>query len=143
MKFLLNENIPPSLSPLLQEINWNASHSYQLGLNGKSDNYIVEFAIQNEFVIITHDLDYSRIVSLSGKDKPSVLSFRLDNVSVGLLFKLISLNKIQLEHYLQLSALVSIDEKGFRFRVAWTKFLGTGSITVACFLHYPTNYFLH
>ncbi len=116
MKFLLNENIPPSLSPLLQKISWNASHSYQLGLNGKSDIYIVEFAIQNEFVIITHDLDYSRIVSLSGKDKPSVLSFRLDNVSVGLLFKLISLNRIQLEHYLQKGALISIDEKGFRFR---------------------------
>ncbi len=34
-------------------------------------------------------------------------------------------------------------EKGFRFKVAWTKFLGTGSISVACFLHYPTNHFLH
>lgn len=116
MKFLLNENIPPSLSPLLQKISWDASHSDQLGLNGKSDIYIVEFAIQNEFVIITHDLDYSRIVSLSGKAKPSVLSFRLDSVSVGLLFRLISLNRIQLEHYLKLGALVSIDEKGFRFR---------------------------
>jgi predicted nuclease of predicted toxin-antitoxin system len=116
MKFLLNENIPPSLSSLLQTVGWNASHANQLGLNGKSDIYIVEFAIQNEFVIITHDLDYSRIVSLSGKDKPSVLSFRLDSVSVNLLFKLISLNRIQLEHYLQMGALVSIDEKGFRFR---------------------------
>ncbi len=34
-------------------------------------------------------------------------------------------------------------EKGFRFRVAWTKFLGTGAISVTCFLHFPNNYFLH
>lgn len=33
--------------------------------------------------------------------------------------------------------------KGFQFRVAWTKFLGTGSISVACFLHFPENHFLH
>jgi predicted nuclease of predicted toxin-antitoxin system len=117
MKILLNENIPPSLCPLWQEINWNASHANNLGLGGKSDVSIVEFAIQNEFVIITHDLDYSRIVSLSGKDKPSVLSFRLEKVSLNLLFELINLNKIQLEHYLQKGALVSIDETGFRFRI--------------------------
>lgn len=34
-------------------------------------------------------------------------------------------------------------EKGFRYRVAWTKFLGTGAISVACFLHLPENHFLH
>ena len=116
MKFLLNENIPPSLSSLLLKISWDSSHAYQLGLNGKSDVYLVEYAIQNEFVIITHDLDYSRIVSLSGKDKPSILSFRLDKISADLLFNLIRLNKIQLEHYLQKGALIGIDEKGFRFR---------------------------
>lgn len=33
--------------------------------------------------------------------------------------------------------------KGFRYKVAWTKFLGTGSISVACFLHFPENHFLH
>lgn len=116
MKFLLNENIPPSLSPLLQRINWQASHAYDLKLNGKSDIDIVEFSIEHDFIIITHDLDYSRIVSLSGKTKPSVLSLRLDKISVDIIFNLISQNKIQLEHYLQKGALVSIDEKGFRFR---------------------------
>lgn len=116
MKFLLNENIPPSLCTLLQKINWDASHANHLGLNGKSDIYIVEFAVQQEFVVITHDLDYSRIVSLSGKTKPSILSFRLDKISADLLFNLINQNKIQLEHYLRKGALVSIDERGFRFR---------------------------
>ncbi len=117
MKVLLNENIPPSLAPLLQKINWDASHVTQLGLNGRSDIYIVEFAIEKGFIIITHDLNYSRIVSLSGKDKPSILSFRLDKISVASLYNLVYLNKIQLEHYLQKGDLVSIDENGFRFRV--------------------------
>jgi hypothetical protein len=41
----------------------------------------------------------------------------LEKISLNLLFELINLNKIQLEHYLQKGALVSIDEKSFRFRV--------------------------
>lgn len=117
MKFLLNENISPSIAPLFQEIRWNAVHAYAVGLQGKSDIQIVEYAIREGLIIITHDLDYSRIVSLSGKDKPSVLSFRVEKISKDILFSIVSLNKIQLEHYLQKGALVSIDESGFRFRL--------------------------
>ncbi len=65
-------------------------------------------------MISTHDLDYSRFVSLTGINEPSVLSFRLDKISDDLLF--FRLNKIRLEHYPQKAALISIDEKGFRFR---------------------------
>jgi predicted nuclease of predicted toxin-antitoxin system len=117
MKFLLNENISPSIVPFFQKIRWNAVHASTLGLQGKSDIQIVEYAIREDLIIIRHDLDYSRIVSLSGKDKPSVLSFRLEKISKNILFSLVSLNKIQLEHYLQKGALVSIDESGFRFRL--------------------------
>ena len=116
MKFLLNENIPPSLSPLLQKINWDSSRANDFKLNGKNDIFIVGFSIEHEFVIITHDLDYSRIVSLSAKTRPSVLSFRLDKISADIIFNLTSQDKIQLEYYLLKGALVSIDEKGFRFR---------------------------
>lgn len=67
-------------------------------------------------MISTHDLDYSRFVSLSGINEPSVLSFRIDKISDDLLFYFVRLNKVQLEHYPQKGALTSIDEKGFRFR---------------------------
>ncbi len=117
MRFLLNENISPSIVPLFQKINWNAVHACSLGLQGKTDVHIVEYAIREGLIIITHDLDYSRIVSLSGKDKPSILSFRLEKISKDVLFSLVSLNKVQLEYYLQKGALVSIDEIGFRFRL--------------------------
>ena len=32
--------------------------------------------------------------------------------------------------------------RGFSYRVAWNKFLGTGSITVVCFMHWAHNGFL-
>ena len=43
----------------------------------------------------------------------------------------------------QLLSYPHLREQGFRYRVAWTKFLGTGTISVTCFLHYPDNHFLH
>ena len=117
MNFLLNENIPPSLVGLLRDIGWYAKHSWLLGLEGKPDHFVVEFAIENKFVIVTHDLDYGRIVSLSGKKYPSVITFRLEKISANILFNLIRDHRIQLEHYLQLGALLTVDLDKIRFRL--------------------------
>lgn len=117
MKFLLNENLPPSLTKELILIGWDTQHIKDVGLTGKPDTHIVEFAKVNGLVIITHDLDYGRIVSLSGQKEPSVLTFRLDKISTAILFNLIKQNKLQLEHYLQLGALLTVDEEKIRYRL--------------------------
>ncbi len=117
MKFLLNENIPPSLQSLLQSIGWESTHVTLVGLKGKSDNKIVEYCLEHEYIIITHDLDYGRIVSLSGNKRPSVLTFRLEKVTVDELFSLIVDNQIKITHYLSIGALVTIDAENLRFRL--------------------------
>jgi predicted nuclease of predicted toxin-antitoxin system len=117
MKFLLNENIAPSLSGLLSSIGWQSIHVTSIGLKGVSDHKIVEYCIENDYVIITHDLDYGRIVSLSGKRNPSVLTFRLEKISIEELFLLIKNNQIQITHYLSQGALVTIDADKLRFRL--------------------------
>jgi predicted nuclease of predicted toxin-antitoxin system len=117
MNFLLNENIPPSLTKLLNQIGWKSQHVRDVNLTGKPDIDIVEYAIQNKMIIITHDLDYGRIVSLSAKSEPSVLTFRLDVLSAQLLFKLISDHRMQLEHYLQQGALLTVDLEKIRYRL--------------------------
>lgn len=33
--------------------------------------------------------------------------------------------------------------KGFSYRVAWAKFIGTAAISVVCFMHLPDNQYLH
>jgi predicted nuclease of predicted toxin-antitoxin system len=117
MKFLLNENIPPSLSELLSSIGWQSTHVTFVGLKGEPDSKIVEYCALNDYVILTHDLDYGRIVSLSGKRSPSVLTFRLEKISIEELFLLIKNNQIQITHYLSQGALVTIDGEKFRFRL--------------------------
>lgn len=117
MTFLLNENIPPSLTVLLNEIGWRSQHVRGVNLAGKPDIDIVEYAIRNKMIIITHDLDYGRIVSLSAKSEPSVFTFRLDVLSAQILFKLLNDHRMQLEHYLQQGALLTVDAEKIRYRL--------------------------
>ncbi|MBK6929729.1 MAG: hypothetical protein IPH12_02295 [Saprospirales bacterium] len=42
----------------------------------------------------------------------------------------------------QLLTSPQLRNRGFSYRVAWTKFLGTGSITVVCFMHWAHNWYL-
>ena len=80
------------------------------------DNKIVEKALDEGRVILTHDLDFGRIVALSRGRLPSVITFRLADM-----------RPVQVNHYLkevldhfagqiESGALVSVSEHGIRVR---------------------------
>mgnify|MGYP001281172933 CR=1 FL=1 len=117
MKFLLNENISPSLSGKLSTIKLDSVHVKDVDLIGEPDIRIIEYAIVHGFTIITHDLDYSRIISLSAKEKPSVITVRIDKISSEILFSLIKNNINNLVPYLKKGALVTLEEDKIRFRL--------------------------
>lgn len=117
MKFLLNENISPSLAGKLSTIKIDSVHVRDVDLIGHPDTRIIEYAIIQDFIIITHDLDYSRIISLSAKEKPSVITVRVDKISSEILFSLIKNNIDNLKSYLQKGALITMEEDKIRFRL--------------------------
>lgn len=117
MKFLLNENISPSLAGKLSTIKLDSVHVKDVDLIGEPDIRIIEYAIVHDFTIITHDLDYSRIVSLSAKEKPSVITVRIDRINSEILFSLIKNNIDNLTPYLKKGALVTLEEDKIRFRL--------------------------
>jgi len=78
MKFLVDENLPLSYGALLRSHGFDAAHIGEVGLTETDDTLIVDFAGKNGFVIITFDLDFSRIVALGGLVSPSVITFRMD-----------------------------------------------------------------
>ncbi|MBX2967510.1 MAG: DUF5615 family PIN-like protein [Cyclobacteriaceae bacterium] len=117
MKFLLNENISPSLKGKLSTVQIVSAHVKDIGLIGQPDVQIIEYARSNDYIIITHDLDYSRIISLSAKEKPSVITVRADKISSEILFTIIRQNIANLQSYLEKGALVTIEEDKIRFRL--------------------------
>ncbi len=74
MKFLLDENLPPSFCRVFEEAGFAARHVYAVDLGNAEDEEIVSFAIQSGEINVTYDLDFTRIVALSGSSKPSVVS---------------------------------------------------------------------
>ena len=83
---------------------------------GCKDEEVVQYALSNNLIILTHDLDYGRIVTLSGLDKPSVITFRNQKINRDILFHHISTNFNTLKSYLDKGALISIDEEKIRCR---------------------------
>ena len=116
MKFLLDENIPPSLAGLLQSIGHEASHVNEIGYNHTSDFKIASFASLSGEVVITHDTDFGTILALTGSARPSVILFRWQAISAQRLFSFLAEYLPQLSESLVAGALVVVDEQKIRVR---------------------------
>ncbi|HVN77787.1 MAG TPA: DUF5615 family PIN-like protein [Terriglobia bacterium] len=116
MRFLLDMGLAQSTATLLRQLGHDAVHLSSSGLQRLPDSKIVEKTLSEQRILLTHDLDFGRIVALSQKRLPSVVTFRLanmrpDRVNARLLEVL--------EHLsgdLAAGALVTVTESGFRIR---------------------------
>jgi predicted nuclease of predicted toxin-antitoxin system len=80
MKFLLDMNLSPEWCETLRQAGWDAAHWSTLGAYNASDAAIMEYARQNNYVVLTHDLDFSAILAASHAGKPSVVQLRAQDV---------------------------------------------------------------
>jgi len=63
MKFLLDDNVPYSLKTLLMDRNIECVKTFEVSLKGRGDEEIIEYAISNDYKIITLDLDFGSLFS--------------------------------------------------------------------------------
>ncbi|MDR1538422.1 MAG: DUF5615 family PIN-like protein [Clostridiales bacterium] len=76
MKLLLDMNLPPCLAELITAQGIEAKHWHHIGAPDATDKEILEFALNNDFVLLTCDLDISAILSYTHGLKPSVIQLR-------------------------------------------------------------------
>ena len=81
MRFLVDQPISPLLAEWLREVGHEAFYVRERGLSRASDEEIFSIAVAESAVIVTADLDFSRIVVLSGRDQPGLILFRAGNLS--------------------------------------------------------------
>jgi predicted nuclease of predicted toxin-antitoxin system len=117
VKFLLDMGLARSTATFLRIQGYDAVHLREEGLRRLEDHEIIEKARAEGRVILTHDLDFGRIVALSRSHLPSVITFRLNDMRPA-----------QVNHYLvevlanfagklEAGALVSVNERGIRVRL--------------------------
>ncbi len=59
MQFFLDANIPYRALEIIHEMNIKAIHARDAGLGMADDNEIFTFAVKNNFVLITKDLEFA------------------------------------------------------------------------------------
>jgi len=116
LSFLLDENLPPSLVILLNQLEYPARHVVEIGYVNTDDSVILKFAEQSGEVILTHDTDFGTLLALNQNDRPSVILFRLEQLSAKILFNLIESNLPVLEKELASGAIVITEENSIRIR---------------------------
>jgi predicted nuclease of predicted toxin-antitoxin system len=114
---LLDANLPPSLVGRLAASGIIAVHVGGLGLGDAPDDVIVEHARARGDVLVTHDLDFSRILAASGQTTPSVIVLRLRQPTPTTLAQAIKNALTRASDDLRLGAIVTVEDSAIRVRM--------------------------
>ena len=75
------------------------------------------FAASNDYVVITHDLDFGAILAATQDEKPSVVQIRSDDVNPDVIGVTVVMALRQMADELETGALVTVDTNRTRLRV--------------------------
>lgn len=76
MKFLLDQNLSPQTTQFLRQLGITVIDVREVGLDGKSDQEIYDYALLNKLVIITFDHEFG-YTYLARKDLEALVILRL------------------------------------------------------------------
>jgi predicted nuclease of predicted toxin-antitoxin system len=75
-EFLVDMPLPPALARWLAAQGHDAVHADAVGLGRSTDSEILTRARQEARTVVTADLDYPRLLALTGAEGPSQILFR-------------------------------------------------------------------
>lgn len=117
MKILLDMNLSPRWREILGRENIESLHWAQVGKVDAPDTEIMAYAARHDFVVLSHDLDFSAILAATSGAKPSVVQLRTDNLDPDVIGAKVITALRQLESDLAAGALISVDPQRTRIRL--------------------------
>jgi predicted nuclease of predicted toxin-antitoxin system len=81
VKLLIDMNLSPHWVDRLNAAGLPAVHWSRVGRMNAADVEIMAYAAKHDYVVLTHDLDFSAILAATQGTKPSVVQIRSDNLS--------------------------------------------------------------
>jgi predicted nuclease of predicted toxin-antitoxin system len=73
MKLLFDESLSPKLVLLLRDLFPDSESALRNGLAGAGDRKILDYAVDHDFILVTTDSDFERLVGQTGGAKVVVL----------------------------------------------------------------------
>ena len=117
MKLLVDMNLSPRWIGLLKDSGVEAMHWSMVGKINATDADIMAYAMTNDCIVLTHDLDFSAILAVTHGEKPSVVQIRADDVSPSAIGMQVVTALRQMESELEAGALLTIDPSRTRLNL--------------------------
>ena len=117
MKLLVDMNLSPRWVASLVNAGWQARHWSEVGKANASDLQVLAYAAANDYVVLTHDLDFGAILAITHGKKPSVVQIRSVDISPqsASAQTIVALRHVQAE--LEAGALLTIEADRTRLRI--------------------------
>jgi len=117
VKLIIDENLPPRWREFIAPFGITAAHWTEIGNSGDPDEAIFEYTSSHEAIIVTQDLDFTRILALRGSHLPSVIQLRVHCPTPEVIGRaLLSVLEIHRQQ-LQDGCLISLDLNRHRLRL--------------------------
>ena len=117
MKLLVDMNLSPRWVDRLTDEGIAAIHWAAVGQHGAPDAELMAYAVEQDLIVLTHDLDFSAILAATHGQKPSVVQIRADDVSPDSIGRHVVAALKQVESELQTGAILTIDPGHSRLRL--------------------------
>lgn len=117
MKLLVDMNLSPRWIGWLTQSRFEAIHWSSLGQHDALDAEIMAYAARHDYVVLTNDLDFSAILAVTHRQKPSVVQIRSENLSPEVIGPQVAAALTQLQSAIEEGALVNIEPLRTRVRL--------------------------
>lgn len=117
MKLLVDMNLSPRWVNMLTQSGIEAAHWSALGAPDAPDSVIMAFASRNDYVVLTHDLDFGAILAATHRKKPSVVQGRASDVRPEAIGLQVVTALRQMANELEEGALLTVDVNRTRLRI--------------------------
>jgi predicted nuclease of predicted toxin-antitoxin system len=117
LKLLVDMNLTPEWAAVFKRQGWSAIHWSELGDPRATDRVIMDWALANQYVIFTHDLDFGAMLAITQAAGPSIIQVRAQDVLPEHLEGIVVPVLRQYEPQLEAGALIVVDENKARLRI--------------------------
>lgn len=116
VRFLADMGISPAVADSLRQRGHDALHVRDLNMQRSEDEEILALADAQYRIVLTHDLDFGRLLALSDATGPSIVTFRLSNMQAGSVLAALLDVIDQLGPRMERGAAVTVDDRATRWR---------------------------
>ena len=117
MKILIDMNLSPEWVETFAQAGIEAVHWSTIGDPGATDRVIMTWAVDNNYIVFTNDLDFGTLLAATQANFPSVVQVRTQDLLPAAIGELVITTLHQFQTQLEAGVLMTIDRSRSRVRI--------------------------